>query len=243
MTFNQRDTISSSKPQINVGQVNTFATQVYGWMSVGLALTAFVAWFIFATGLYIKLMPYMWLTAIGTFAVSMSIAARINKLTFTGLTSLFLSYSALQGIFFGCALPGYASAFGGQVIWAAFGTAAIVFGIAILYGVFTKSDLTSLGRILSIAVIGLIVVTLFYMVLSMFMPMSKMMLLISYMGLVIFTGLTAYDANQIKKMSLEVDGYSIASCKLSLVLALRMYINVIMIFWYLLQIFSSSNKR
>lgn len=238
-----RDTIIQSKPQVETKQVNVFATQVYGWMSIGLALTAFVAWAVFATGLFIKISPFLLLVGIGTFAISMAMATRIQKLSFTTLTTLFLCYSALQGIFFGCALPVYAASFGGQVIWAAFGTAAIVFGLAIAYGVFTKSDLTSLGRILSIALVGLVLVTLFYIVLSLFMPMSKFMLIISYLGLIIFTGLTAYDANQIKKMSEQVDGYSILSCKLSLMMALRMYINVIMIFWYLLQIFSSSNRR
>ncbi len=243
MSFNNRNIFKSAAPQVDTATVNTFATQVYGWMSIGLALTAFVAWFVFKTGLYIKLYPYWWVMAIGTFIISMSMVSMINKLSFTALAGLFLSYTALEGVFFGCLLPGYAAAFGGQIIWAAFATAAIVYGIAILYGVFTKSDLTSLGRILSIGMIGLVAVTLFYVVLSMFMPVTKFTLIISYLGLIIFTGLTAYDANQIKRMSQQVDGYSVASCKLSLVMALKMYINVIMIFWYTLQILSSSNRR
>ncbi len=243
MTFNNRNTIESSSSRADTSHVNTFATQVYGWMSVGLALTAFIAWFVFKTGLYAKLLPFWWVTAIGTFAIAMMISSRMSSLSFTGLASLFLGYAALEGIFFGCMLPGFAAAFGGQVIWAAFATASTVFGIAVLYGVLTKSDLTSLGRILSIAVIGLVVITLLYMVMSFFMPMTRMMLVISYLGLIIFTGLTAFDAHQIKKLSQQVNGYSLASCKLSLLMALRMYINVIMIFWYLLQIFSSSSRR
>ena len=243
MNFNQRNVFRSTKPQVSVEGVNSFATQVYGWMSIGLALTAFVAWFTFKTGLYIKLMPFWWVTAIGTFLISMGMVSMLNRLSFTALAGMFLAYAGLQGIFFGCMLPGYAAAFGGQIIWAAFATAALVYGIAIIYGVVTKSDLTSLGRILSVAMIGLIAITLFYVVLSMFMPVTKFTLIISYLGLIIFTGLTAYDANQIKKMSEQTDGYSLASCKLSLVMALKMYINVIMIFWYLLQIFSSSNRR
>lgn len=243
MSFNQRNVFRSTKPKVSVEGVNSFATQVYGWMSIGLALTAFVAWFTFKTGLYIKLMPFWWVTALGTFLISMGMVSMLNRLSFTALAGMFLSYAGLQGIFFGCMLPGYAAAFGGQIIWAAFATAALVYGIAIIYGVVTKSDLTSLGRILTVAVIGLIAITLFYVVLSMFMPVTKFTLIISYLGLIIFTGLTAYDANQIKKMSEQTDGYSLASCKLSLVMALKMYINVIMIFWYLLQIFSSSNRR
>ncbi len=243
MSFNEKNTISSSKPSINVAQVNTFATQVYGWMGIGLGLTAFVAWFIFKTGFYVKLMPFIWLIALGTLGVSFSMVTMINRLSFTGLTGLFLGYATLEGLTFGCILPVYAMTFGGQIIWVAFATAALVFGLAVGYGVTTKSDLTSLGRILSLAVVGLIVISLFYVVLSFFMPVTKFMLMISYLGLIIFTGLTAYDANRIKQMSQQVDGYSLASCKLSLMMALQMYINVIMIFWYLLQILSSSSNR
>ena len=64
-------------------------------------------------------------------------------------------------------------------------------------------------------------------------------LVICYLGLVIFVGLTACDAQTIRAMSMQVDINSVASYKLSMVMALRMYINVIMIFWYLLQIFTS----
>ncbi len=238
--YNDRTTLSS---QSGVGQVNTFATQVYGWMTIGLSLTAFVAWFVFKSGLYHAILPFWWVAAIGTFGIGMCFSTMINKLSFSGLACLFLGYSVLEGVIFGSVLPGFAAAFGGQIIWTAFGTAALIFAIAVAYGAFSKSDMTSLGRILSIGVMGLVAITLLYMVLSMFMPMTGMMLIISYFGLVIFVGLTAYDANQIRKMSAQVDGYSVMSCKLSLVMALRMYINVIMVFWYLLQIFSSSSKR
>lgn len=224
-------------------QINTFATQVYSWMTIGLGVTAFVAWFVFKTGLYQAILPFWWVTAIGTFVIAMNISSRINRISFSGLASLFIAYSALEGVFFGSVLPGFAAMFGGQVIWTAFGTAALIFAIAVAYGVFTKSDMTSLGRILSIGVMGLVAITLLYMVLSLFMPVTGMMLMISYLGLVLFVGMTAYDANQIRNMSHQVDGYSVMSCKLSLIMALRMYINVIMVFWYLLQIFSSSSRR
>lgn len=240
MSFHERNYVNA-RPSAT--QINTFATQVYAWMTVGLSLTAFVAWFVFSTGLYKALLPFWWVTSLGTFLIGMSMSTMIQRISFSGLATLFLAYSALQGIFFGSVLPGFAAAFGGQIIWTAFGTAALIFALAVCYGIFSKSDMTSLGRILSMAVIGLIVVTLFYMILSRFMPMTGMMLLISYLGLIVFVGLTAYDANQIRRMSSQVDGYSVMSCKLSLMMALRMYVNVIMVFWYLLQIFASSSNR
>lgn len=233
----------STRPKVQVEKVNTFTTQVYGWMTVGLSLTAFVAWLVFKSGMYVKFLPYWWMFAIAALFISMTLSVRLMKLSFTATAGLFLTYSTLEGLIFGSILPAYAMAFGGQVIWAAFGTAATVFSIAVLYGIFSKSDLTALGPLLRIALIGLMVVSLLFFVMSMFMPMQGMVLVISYIGLIIFLGLTVYDAQQIRNMSEQVDGFSALSCKISLVMAFRMYLNVITIFWYLLQIFASNKKR
>jgi FtsH-binding integral membrane protein len=110
------------------------------------------------------------------------------------------------------------------------------------YGMFTKNDLTTLGRILTFGVIGLALVTLIFMVLSFFMHLPMLDLLISYLGLAIFVGLTAYDAQTIRKFSQQAEINSVASYKLSMIMALKMYINVIMIFWYLLRIFSNNRR-
>ncbi len=222
--------------------VSSFATKVYGWMSAGLALTAVVAYWIWSSGLYQVLMPYWWLCAIGTLAIAFVISARVNTLTVPGMAALFLGYALIQGVFFGVALPGYAAAYGGGVIWSAFATASGVFLLAMLYGVFTRNDLTSIGRILTFGLIGLIGVTLLMVILSFFMNITWLNLVISWIGLVIFVGLTAYDAQQIRAMSRQAGSDSLQAYKLALVMALRMYINVIMIFWYLLQIFSSSRR-
>ncbi len=239
-----RDRQSSfrSKGQITDAQLaeSSFATKVYGWMTLGLAVTAFVAYTMYSSGIYIQMMPYWWVFAIGTFAIAMGMGGLFNKLSFPALAMMFLAYSFLEGAFFGIMLPGYAVAYGGGVIWSAFLTAALVFGIAMVYGIFTRSDLTGIGRILQMALIGLIVITLF----SIFIQVTWLQLAISYIGLIIFVGLTAYDAQNIRRMSHQVgSNQSALAMKMSLVMALKMYINVIMIFWYLLQIFGSSNRR
>ncbi len=222
--------------------VGTFSTRVYGWMAIGLGVTAGVAYSMFRTGLYLKLMPFWWVWAMATFGIAMGISAGLKRLSIGGVIGLFLAYAGLEGILFGTLLPAFAAAFGGQVIWAAFLTASAIFALAMGYGMFTRNDLTSLGRILTFGLIGLIAVTFLYMILSFFIPMQWAHLFISYLGLVIFIGLTAYDAQTIRQMSMQVDVNSTASYKLSMIMALRMYINVIMIFWYLLQIFSSGRK-
>ena len=77
---------------------------------------------------------------------------------------------------------------------------------------------------------------------SFFMDVTWFMLLISYLGLGIFVGLTAYDAQTIRKLSYQAGANSAMSNKLALMMSLKMYTNVIMIFWYLLQIFSMGRR-
>jgi FtsH-binding integral membrane protein len=223
----------------------TFSSRVYGWMAIGLGVTAMIAYFIYQTGAYVKLMPFWWVWSLGTLGIAFAINGLIGRISVQGAIGLFLTYAALEGLLFGTILPAYAAAYGGQVIWAAFATGGLIFGVGTFYGMFTKADLTSLGRILSFALMGLIAVSLLFMVLSFFMNLSWAYLLISYLGLGIFVGLTVYDAQTIRRFSMQAaqSGDSVASYKLSLIMALKMYVNVIMIFWYLLQIFSSGRRN
>lgn len=238
MALIDRDTTYSSS------KTSSFSSRVYGWMALGLGVTALIAFSLYATGIYVKLLPFWWLWSIGLFGVSIAISTRLHRITTQGAIGLFLTYAALEGLLFGTTLPTFAAAYGGQVIWAAFGTGSLIFAIATVYGMFTKADLTSLGKILTIGLIGLAAATLLFLILSFFMPMKGLYLLISYVGLILFVGLSAYDAQTIRRYSEQAEGNQALSVKLSIIMALKMYINVIMIFWYLLQIFaSSSNKR
>lgn len=222
--------------------VGTFSTRVYGWMAMGLGVTASVAYFLYASGAYALLLPFWWLWGLATFGIAMAINFSIQKISVPGIITLFLLYSGLEGMLFGTILPVFAAQYGGQVIWTAFATGSAIFALAMGYGMFTKSDLTSLGRILSFGLMGLIGVTLVFFLLSFFVQLQWMHLLISYLGLGIFIGLTSYDAQTIRQFSMQANINSAASYKLAMIMALKMYINVIMIFWYLLQIFSSNRK-
>jgi len=242
MTIYDRDYHRGS--QISEATVSSFASRVYGWMTLGLLLTAAIALGMYQTGLFVTLMPFWWVAALGTFAIGMAMNFLVQRLSFPGLAMLFLTYSALQGVFFGLVLPLYAAAVGGQVIWMAFSTAALVFGVAAFYGIFTKSDLTKISRILQLALVALIVVTFLFMIMSFFMDVTWMHLIICYLGLGVFVGLTVVDANKIRTMSQQIgqDTSGVLANKMSLVMALKMYLNVIMIFWYILQIFSSNRR-
>ncbi len=223
---------------------SSFASKTYGWMTVGLGLTAATSWAVWSTGAYQTLISFWWIIALATLGIGLTVSFRLQQMRVATLAGLFLGYAFLEGLLFGSILPFYAASYGGGVIWSAFGVACVVFFSAMIYGVVTKSDLTKLGVILSFALMGLIGVTIVFAILSFFFNMTWMNLAISYVGLVIFVGLTAWDAQTIRRMGQEVGlGNTVEGYKLSLIMALRMYVNVIMIFWYLLQIFSSSSKR
>lgn len=221
----------------------TFASRVYGWMAMGLAVTTVVSLGLYFTGLYRALFSLWWIWCFATLGLSFFINAKINQLSVPAVMGLFLAYSVLEGMFFGTIVPVYAMQYGGRVVWAAFGSAGLVFGLAAMYGAFTKNDLTQISRILALALIGLVLLSLIFAVASLFVSMPVFYLFMCYLGLVIFVGLTIVDAHTIRKVAHSVGNNGELSYKFSLILALKMYCNVIMTFWYLLQIFSSTERR
>ncbi len=230
------------RPASNEGVVAAFASRVYWWMTIGLGITSSIAYLLANSGLYVSLMPFSMLLILGTLGITFYIAKKAHTMTFPTMAGWMVAYAVIEGLFFGTILPVYALSYGGDVIWMAFITAAVLYGIAAGYGTATRSDLTHIGKLLTMAVIALIAMTLLFFIMSFFMDVTWFMLLISYLGLGIFVGLTAYDAQTIRKLSQQAGSDTTASNKLALMMSLKMYTNVIMIFWYLLQIFSMGRR-
>lgn len=220
----------------------TFASQVYTWLMTGLGMTAILAFLCYQNGWFMMLAGWTMPIVLASFGVSMVISLGINRISYVTAAILFVSYSLLQGLMFGTVLPFFAMQYGGDIIWVSFATASALFAGASFYGKWTKSDLTEVSRLLNFGVLALVVISLVFMVLSFFMPLRGMDLLIAYAGLVIFVGLIVTDSQKIKQMSAQVEMGSESSNKLSLITALGMYINVVMVFWYLLRIFSNARS-
>ena len=100
-------------------------------------------------------------------------------------------------------------------------------------GYVTKTDLSSLGKILMMALIGMIIATL---VNVFFVKSSGFDLIISYVGVLIFVGLTAYDSQKIKNMLMTAEDAGEGYQKLALLGALTLYLDFINLFIYLLRI-------
>ena len=102
-----------------------------------------------------------------------------------------------------------------------------------LIGYTTKTDLTSVGKLLFMALIGLVIAT----IVNMFIGSSTMTMICSYVGVLIFVGLTAYDSQKIKQMLQQAPDAGEASQKLALLGALSLYLDFSNLFIYLLRIF------
>ena len=205
-------------------------------MSLALVITGFTAYFV-ATSQTLLTMIFgnslvMWGLIIAEFALVFTISGAINKLSLTTATLLFTLYSVLNGatlsvIFLAYTLSSIASVF--------FITSA-TFGAMALYGYFTKKDLSSWGRILFMALIGIIIAT----VVNIFLKSGALNMIVSYVGVLVFVGLTAYDSQKIKEMLLQAPDAGEGMQKIALLGALSLYLDFINLFIYLLRIFGSS---
>ena len=103
-------------------------------------------------------------------------------------------------------------------------------------GSFVKTDLSSMGRILFMALIGVIIAT----IVNLFMKSSGLAMILNYAGVIIFVGLTAYDTQKIKQMLLQAQDTGETAQKVALMGALSLYLDFINLFLYLLRILGNS---
>ena len=169
-----------------------------------------------------------WGLIIGEFVMVAVLAARIHKLSLATATVMFIAYSIINGVTMSLLFLLYTS----ESIASTFFITAGTFGAISAYGYFTKKDLSSLGSILIMALIGILIASL----VNIFLGSSTLYWIISYVGVAIFVGLTAYDTQKIKESIMNSDVNETAY-KIALMGALELYLDFINLFIYLLRIF------
>jgi FtsH-binding integral membrane protein len=120
---------------------------------------------------------------------------------------------------------------GTQAVASAFLSASGMFGAAAIFGAVTKRDLSSLGGILFMGIIGLLIAS----VVNIFLNSTAVGWAISILGVVIFTALTAYDVQKISRGDYAAMTGSME--RASILAALHLYLNFINIFLFMLRIF------
>ena len=213
-------------------RVQTYMSHVYGWMTVGLLLTALVAWFASSNMALIQLLSKgMWVLLIAELALVFVISGMINRLSGAAATTLFMLYSVLNG----CTFSIYFLVYTSSSIASVFFITAGMFAALAFYGYTTKRDLSSFGRFLFMGLIGLVIASL----VNMFMHSEPLMWAVTYIGVFVFAGLTAYDTQKLKELGdgLPQDDQNIFR-RFVILGALQLYLDFINLFIMLLRIFA-----
>jgi len=204
--------------------------KVYVKMFLGLLVTALVSMFLMTRpDILMGLGNMLIVLIIAELALVFILSLAINKLSTPVATGLFYLYAVLNGV----TLSPIFFIYTGSSIALTFFVTAGTFLAMTIYGYTTKRDLTKLGSILLMALIGLIVCS----VVNIFWANSTMDWIISFAGVVIFVGLTAWDTQKIKEMALETD--EVNAGKLATLGALSLYLDFINLFLYLLRFLGS----
>lgn len=237
MEVQELEKIIRQQEMTNASTFKVLMRKVYLWMTLALMITGITAAGV-ANSPNILAFIYssqvvMWGIIIAEFGLVIYISARLEKLSLSTATTLFALYSILNGVMLSSIFLLYSTAIISKVFFITAGT----FGVTALYGYATKKDLSSLGNILFMALIGLVIAT----VVNVFMKSEMFDLILSYIGVIIFVGLTAWDSQKIKHMMMVQQDADESAQKLALIGALSLYLDFINLFLYLLRIFGRSN--
>ena len=172
----------------------------------------------------------LWGMVIAQLAIVIGVSAAINRLSLTSATLLFILYSVINGAMFSSIFVIYTA----SSIASTFLVTAGTFAVMAVVGYTTKKDLTSIGRLAMMALVGIIIATL---VNVFFLKSTGVELFITYAGVLIFVGLVAYDSQKIKIMLAQAPDAGESAQKIALLGALSLYLDFINLFLYLLRIF------
>lgn len=206
---------------------------VYIWMTMALAITGLVAMYMAKSLTLLQMILGssfgMWGLLIAEIGLVWYLSARIRQISFTTATVLFIIYSILNGATLSVIFLAYTASSIANTFFITAGT----FAATGIYGYVTKKDLSSLGSLCIMGVIGLIIAT----VVNIFLASDALTMVISYIGVALFVGLTAYDTQKIKRLLLSNDmEVNEETQKIALLGALTLYLDFINLFLYLLRI-------
>jgi uncharacterized protein len=217
-------------------RVSAFLWKVYGWMAVGLGLTAMVAFAVAGSPELLRVLVgnrlVFFALVIAELGLVFYLSARADRLAPGTAAGLFAIYSALNGVTLSAILLAYT----GESVTMTFVVTAGMFGALALFGSTTKRSLAGAGQFFMMGLIGLILAS----IIGMFWHNDALQFLISVVGVIVFTGLTAWDAQRLKQMALALPAGQAGSY--AVVGALSLYLDFINLFLMLLR-FTGSRRE
>lgn len=211
-------------------RVTAFLRKVYGWMFLGLGITAFVAHSVASSPDIVRALVGNPLAFFALFAVELGLvfylSARVSSMAPANAAALFVVYSALNGVTLSVILLVYT----GATIATTFLVTAAMFGALAIYGTVTTRSLAGVGQFVMMGLVGLILCS----VISIFWHNDALEFLISVVGVIVFTGLTAWDAQRLRQMATALPDGRVGSY--AVVGALSLYLDFINLFLMLLRL-------
>ncbi len=211
----------------------SFVSNVFSYMTLALVISGISAYWFAASGMIEQLFTgsriLMWVVMLAPLGMVMIMSFAFNKLSASAIIALFIAYSFINGVSLSVIFLIYAMATIAKVF---FITAGLFATMAVI-GYTTKTDLTKLGSILMMALIGIIIAS----IVNFFMHSSALDYIISCVGVLVFTGLVAYDTQKVKRIGAGVEFGSATASKLAIMGALSLYLDFINLFLFLLRIF------
>jgi len=225
-----------SKDQLGIKSYQAlFITKVYNWMALALFITGLVSYFVASSPEMLNIIVGSKMVFYGILIAELLLVIyltrSIQKLSQNMVIAGFLIYAILNGLTMSIIFLIYTS----NSIATTFYVTAGTFGAMSLYGYYTKKDLTSLGNMAMMALIGIIIAS----IVNIFLQNEMMYWIVTYLGVAVFVGLTAYDTQKLKELGSRGFVNDESMEKTSILGALTLYLDFINLFLFLLRIFGS----
>jgi FtsH-binding integral membrane protein len=234
-SWNQSSATAPQLANVRDERVGAFLSKVYGWMFVGLLVTAGTAFAVVSSPAMIEFIflnrMVLWGLIIAQLALVFYLSARVEKVAPATAAALFILYSALVGITSSVILLIYTRA----SITSTFIITAGMFGTTALFGTVTRKSLAGIGQFLFMGLIGIILAS----IVGFFWHSDALQFVISVVGVLVFTGLTAWDAQRLKQMAVALPDGRVGSY--AVIGALSLYLDFINLFFFLLRL--TGNRR
>jgi len=227
MSWNQASYVPADVRDV---RVTAFLSKVYGWMFLGLLLTAGTAVTVASSPALINTLilnrPILWILILGQLGLVIYLSARVNKIAPATAAILFLLYSAMVGVTTSTIFLVYT----GASIVSAFVIAGGMFGTMAVFGSLTKRSLAGVGQFMFMGLIGLIIAS----IVNIFWFNDMLNFVICVVGVLVFTGLTAWDAQRMKQMAVALPDGRVGTY--AVVGALTLYLDFINLFFFILRL-------
>ena len=219
-------------------QSRKFIAGVFSWMFVALGISSIAAYLFANTPALMQLLfdqatgqatILFYVAMFSPLAFVLIMSFGVNRISYLGLSLLYIAYSVATGISLSFILLVYTS----SSVSGVFITSSVVFGIMAVAGYTTKTDLTKFGSLMMMLLVGIIVAS----IVNWFLHSSGLSMLISYIGVAVFVGLTAYDVQKLKRIGAGLEYGDASAKKMALMGGLTLYLDFVNLFLFLLRIF------